>query len=162
MGRVKPASDRGFSLLEMVVVVAVIAVLSVTATFAITDRSRGEGDERRFAAAYDRLRDAAILGQQPQGLTLVPGGWLVLVPPAPDALQGGWLPFGKKQKFRGEARFDGPDGAVLPQELPRVPRPDFVFLPDGQVSTFEVTFIGNETISRCRSAGVLGLECEDA
>lgn len=160
MGRITTQPDSGFTLLEMVVVVAVIAVLSVTATFSITDRSRGEGDVIRFAAAYDRLRDAAILGAAPQGIILVPGGWQVLVPPAPGAAEDGWQPLGKEQKFRGEARFEGPDGAILPRELPRAPSPDITFLPDGQVSPFEATFIGNETLSRCRSAGLLGLDCD--
>ncbi|WP_417726342.1 GspH/FimT family pseudopilin [Roseovarius sp.] len=161
MGRITASfDDDGFSLLEMVVVVAVIAVLSVTATFSITDRSRGEGDVIRFAAAYDRLRDAAILGAAPQGMFLVPEGWQVLLPPAPGAPEDGWQPIGREQKFRGEARFEGPDGPILPRELPRAPRPDITFLPDGQVTPFEVTFIGNETLSRCRSAGLLGLDCE--
>lgn len=160
MGRITTDPEAGFTLLEMVVVVAVIAVLSVTATFSITDRSRGEGDVIRFAAAYDRLRDAAILSATPQGIILVPGGWQVLVPPAPGAAENGWQLLGREQKFRGEARFEGPDGALLPRELPRAPRPDITFLPDGQVSRFEVIFIGNDTLNRCRSAGLLGLECE--
>ncbi|EAQ25958.1 GspH/FimT family pseudopilin [Roseovarius sp. 217] len=163
MGRITTSSgDDGFTLLEMVVVVAVMAVLSVTATFSITDRSRGEGDVIRFAAAYDRLRDAAILGAAPQGLILVPDGWQILRPPAPNAPEDGWQPVGRAQKFRGEARFEGPNGAILPREVPRAPKPDITFLPDGQVSPFEVTFIGNESLSRCRSAGVLGLDCEGA
>lgn len=160
MSRPRQAADRGFSLLEMVVVVAVIAVLSVTATFTVTDRSRGEGDVIRFAATYDRLRDAAILAGVPRGLALLPGGWQSLDPPRPGARDAGWHPVGSVQKFRGEARFERDRRALEPRDLAQVPRPDITFLPDGQVSPFEVTFIGKTTLSRCRSGGLSGLECE--
>jgi len=160
MGRIAPAPEHGFSLLEMVVVVAVIAVLSVTATFAVTDRDQGEADLARFVATYDRQRDAAILGGAPRGLALVPGGWHTLVPPPPDARGDGWQPIGRVQKLRGEARFEKDGKTLAPTALSRAPQPDITFLPDGQVSPFTVTFIANDALNRCRSNDLTGLDCE--
>lgn len=160
MGRVTPSADAGFTLLEMVVVVAVIAILSVTATFAVTTRRAGDGDRARFAATYDRLRDAAILGQRPQALALVPAGWQNLSPAGTADGLVLWQASGKVQKFNAEARFEGADGAIVPRDPAPAPVPDLVFLPDGQVTPFAVSFIGNGTVTRCRSAGLSGLICE--
>ncbi len=160
MERIGSASEHGFTLLEMVIVVAVIAVLSVTATFSVTQRNSGDSDVLRFGAAYDRLRDAAILGHAARGVALLPEGWQVLLPALPGAEAEGWQPNGRAQKFRGEVRFEGRNGPILPKDLAREPLPDLVFLPDGQVTRFEVSFIGNGTLTRCASAGFAGLKCE--
>ncbi|WP_417733685.1 prepilin-type N-terminal cleavage/methylation domain-containing protein [Roseovarius sp.] len=160
MERIGPASEYGFTLLEMVIVVAVIAVLSITATFSVTQRKGGESDVLRFGAAYDRLRDAAILGHEPRGVALVPEGWQVLLPPRPGAPDEGWQPIGRAQKFRGEVRFQSASGQIIPTELARVAGPDLVFLPDGQVTRFDISFITNGTVMRCYSAGLNGLACE--
>jgi prepilin-type N-terminal cleavage/methylation domain-containing protein len=160
MERIGPASEHGFTLLEMVIVVAVIAVLSITATFSVTQRNSGDSDVLRFGAAYDRLRDAAILGHSARGVALLPGGWQVLLPAPPGAEVEGWQTNGRTQKFRGEVRFEGARGPIFPKELDREPAPDLVFLPDGQVTRFEVSFIGNGTVMRCTSAGFSGLICE--
>lgn len=160
MGRIAPGGEAGFTLLEMVVVVAVIATLSISATFAVSTRDSAEADVTRFAAAYVRLRDRAILGQSAQGIAIVPEGWQTLAPAPPGAEAEGWQAIGTVQKFRGEVRFEGADGPFFPRELSLEPVPDLLFLPDGQVTPFEVTFIANERLSRCRSTGFAGLDCE--
>jgi len=160
MGRIAQGGEAGFTLLEMVVVVAVIATLSISATFAVSTRDHAEADVTRFAAAYVRLRDRAILGQSAQGIVIVPEGWQTLAPAPPDAEVEGWQAVGIVQKFRGEVRFEGADGPIFPREVPRAPEPDLLFLPDGQVTPFEVTFIANEQLNRCRSTGFAGLDCE--
>ena len=160
MERIGPASEHGFTLLEMVIVVAVIAVMSVTATFSVTQRNSGDSDVLRFGAAYDRLRDAAILGHSARGVALLPDGWQVLSPALPGAEAEGWKPNGRAQKFRGEVRFESANGPIFPNEPDSKPAPDLVFLSDGQVTRFEVSFIGNDTLTRCTSGGFAGLICE--
>jgi len=157
MAGLSRGGERGFSLLEMVVVVAVIATLSVGASLAIGTRG-GTPDAPRLAATYDALRDAALLGQEARGLRLVPGGWQVLLPGAGPA--PGWRVSGGVQQFRSEARFEGARGPILPAPPEdRPPQPDIVFLPDGEVTPFEVVFVTEGAVTACRSLGLAGLDC---
>lgn len=149
-------SERGFSLLEMVIVVAILATLAVGASLTIAPRG-GAGDVRSFAAAYAALRDAAVLEQGARGLRLVPGGWQVLVP---DPASGtGWQGQGAVQRLRGELRVEGRDGAIPPRPAEDPPVPDLVFLADGEVTLFTAVFIGSGRITTCRSGGLAGLVC---
>ncbi len=150
-------SDQGFSLIELVIVVAVIAVLSVTAVFSVgRSGSRAQSDAARFSAAYVRLREAAILSRQSRAISLSPGQWQVLKPgEGPDAP---WVSVGAAQKFRGEVRFAGQAGVL--GQMSTGDSADLIFLPDGQVTPFDVSFISAKTVTRCTGSGWEGMTCE--
>ena len=156
MGRGIRHSDQGFSLIEMVIVVAVIAVMSITAVFSAGRRGvSGQSDVARFSAAYERLREAAILSHQPRAMSLNIDGWQVLKPS--DRPEAPWVPVGTAQAFRGEVRFPGKTIAL--SRGGAAPAPDLVFLPDGQVTPFEVSFISAEFVTRCSGSGWEGMTC---
>ncbi len=153
--RVTP-SDRGFSLIELVVVVAVIAVLSITAVFSVgRTGTAAQSDAVRFSAAYARLRDAAILSRQSRAMSLSAEGWQVLR--QGDAPDQQWVNVGAAQKFRGEVRLQGQTVALLQAQTR--PTADLIFLPDGQVTPFEVSFISAQSITRCSGSGWEGMTC---
>jgi prepilin-type N-terminal cleavage/methylation domain-containing protein len=157
MGRLR--TDRGavsgFSLLEMVVVVAVLATLTVAATLSIGRRA-GSGDAARFVAAYRGLMDAALLGQEARGLRLMPGGWQVLRPEGPGQ---GWQGSGPVQPFRDAVAFEGAEGPILPRPDLDPPEPDLVFLPDGKLTPVTVSFAAGGSVTLCRSVPLSGLDC---
>ena len=156
MGHKLTPSDQGFSLIEMVIVVAVIAVMSITAVFSVgRPGAPAQSDARRFSEAYARLREAAILSRQSRAMFLGPDGWQVLRPgDKPDTK---WQPVGKAQKFRGEARFQGKTGALGLGGTAATA--DLIFLPDGQVTQFEASFISAKSVTRCTGSGWEGMTC---
>ncbi len=156
MGRGIIHSDQGFSLIEMVIVVAVIAVMSITAVLSVgRSGATSQSDAARFSAAYARLREAAILSHQARAMFLGPGQWQVLKPSDDGPAQ--WLPVGAAQQFRGEVRFQGKTIAL--GQGGATPTPDLIFLPDGQVTPFEVSFIAAKSVTRCSGSGWEGMTC---
>ncbi|MGX0903240.1 prepilin-type N-terminal cleavage/methylation domain-containing protein [Roseovarius sp. MBR-79] len=155
MGRVRHGGAAGFSLLEMVVVVAVMATLTLAATLSVGRRS-GPSDAAHFAEAYGALMDAALLGQEARGLRVMSGGWQVLRPVAPGQ---GWQSSGPVQKFRDAVVFEGTDGPILARERPDPPVPDLVFLPDGKLTPVTVRFTTGGVVTLCRAVPLAGLDC---
>lgn len=156
MGRLRHDRTAGFTLLEMVVVVAVMATLTLAATLSVGRRA-GPSDAAHFAGAYRGLMDAALLGQEARGLRVMPAGWQVLRPVAPGK---GWQASGPVQKFRDAVVFEGADGPILARERPDPPVPDLVFLPDGKLTPVTVRFTSGGRVMVCRAVPLSGLDCE--
>jgi prepilin-type N-terminal cleavage/methylation domain-containing protein len=156
MGRVRHSKTAGFTLLEMVVVVAVMATLTLAATLSVGRRA-GPSDVAHFAGAYGALMDAALLGQEARGLRVMQEGWQVLRPVAPGQ---GWHASGAVQKVRDTVVFEGDDGPILARERPDPPVPDLVFLPDGKLTPVTVRFTAGDVVMLCRAVPLSGLDCE--
>ena len=130
----------GFSLVEMLVVVAVVSVLAVGASLPLA-RAGGsaQADAARLVAAAARLRDLALVSGKAHALAVRPEGWT-------EERRGsaGWEPIGPPQRFRS-ARLAGADGERL------------VLLPDGQSGAVRLRLEGRGAVD-CR-AGPAPLSC---
>ncbi|SLN47748.1 Putative type II secretion system protein H precursor [Roseovarius litorisediminis] len=158
--RIAPA-DQGFTLLELVIVVAVVALLSITAVFSV-GRSAGpsQSDTQRFKASYDRLRHAAIMSHKPRAMALRQKGFQELEYHFKDDGESPWQPVNKAQRYGGEVRFQGLKDPLSADFDEKELLPDVVFLPDGQATPFDVSFISAGLVTRCVGSGWSGLSCE--
>lgn len=148
-----PRGSAGFSLLEVVVVVAVLAVLSVSVSFAVGRGPSAPGaDAARFAALHKRLREAAVLNRHVQALAVGQSGWQVM-----RRAGTAWAATGRPGQFRSAARFEGATGPLGGVKISA--SPDLFFLPDAHVTPFSVTFIAPGVITRCTTNGWADLDC---
>lgn len=148
----------GFSLVEVMIVVAVLSVLSVAAGLSVGRSGPAhEGDADAFAAAYEAGRLAAILARHPRALALTDTGWTPLEPD-PEA-QGGWRTAGPERALAGAWR-DGATGAPLRSAVAAAEtQADLVFLPDGQTTPVDLRFIARAGERRCIADGWGALAC---
>jgi prepilin-type N-terminal cleavage/methylation domain-containing protein len=158
MDRGVTAGQGGFTLVELLIVVAVLALLSVGAGFSTGRVAAGRaGDAARFAALHERLREAAVFERRPAALSLEAGGWRRLTPDADSPT--GWRAAGETGRFRGETRFAGEGGTLGRPGADALEQPDLVFLPGGASTPFRVSFISGDGVIRCDSDGWTGLSC---
>jgi general secretion pathway protein H len=69
-------SERGFTLVELMVVMSIIAVASAAVLFSLPDEGRTLRDSaERFAAQAATLRDAAVMDASVKAIRLDPGGY---------------------------------------------------------------------------------------
>lgn len=146
------AATAGFTLIELVVVVAVLSVLAVGAGLVASrgGTSAMASDLQRFKTQVDTMRARAIQGRQVLGLYVTDRGFQVAVETA-----DGWEEHHTETRWRGRA--------VLKLQTPRhVPNsPHIRFLPDGRVSAFTLSFTsGGGRRSDCRSDGFAEVLCD--
>ena len=68
--------EDGFSLIELMIAVAVLALLSTLVTLSVTrPGSNDEAEWQQFSRVFESLRSKAVLTRQTLGLTLNSGGY---------------------------------------------------------------------------------------
>lgn len=139
----------GFSLLEAVVAVAVLAVLAVGSGLASGRSAAGnQNDADRFQRAYAQQWSLAVTGRETRGLSVSQEGlahWRYST--------AGWVEQGRLYEWRGRASLSGP--VVLPGQ------PQIVLSPDGRATPFTLVFSqGRGTAWTCRGDGWSSAQCE--
>ena len=139
----------GFSLLEVVVAVAVLAVLAVGTGLAAGRGATGnQNDADRFQRAYAQQWSLAVTGRETRGLSVSQEGlthW--------QFGPVGWVENGRLYDWRGGVSLLGP--VTLPGQ------PQIVLSPDGRVTAFTLVFSqGRGTAWTCRGDGWSIAQCE--
>lgn len=142
------SGDAGFSLLELMVSVAVLAVLAVgvgMSTGAVVPGA--ERDAQRFQRTFEQIWALAILARQEQGLEITPRGLSLSRRTAE-----GWEEARRLYDWRGQTRLVS--SSPVPVGAPRIR-----LRSDGGTSAFAVSFSGGGETFRCASDGWSGLTC---
>lgn len=136
--------QAGFSLLELMVVTAIMAALSVGAVLATTGARTGPADMARFQTTFDTQRALAIAGRDRRGLRIdVKGVQLMLW------RNEEWVTPGTTQRWRDRSVF-----ASL--GFQPVGTPNMIFEPNGSTNVFSMTFSNG---AECVGDGWTGASC---
>lgn len=143
---VPPSRDAGVTLIELVVVVAVMAVLGAGLSLAVgRAASSADADMAQFRQQYEQLRAQAVHARHRYGLSVTPKGRHMM------ARHGGtWQDLGPPRSWRAAVHYADRHRRAAPGV------PDIQFLPNGQTSAFTISF-GSR---RCQSDGWTGLTCD--
>lgn len=143
---------RGFTLVELLVVIAVLAVLAVAVTLNGAF-ARGGSAAERAAAGFDRAlalaRDRALALRATQGLAPLVDGWQLM---APDPDGSGWVAAGAPGAAPGAAwTVAGQPFRPVAGAAPEAPV--VLFLPDGRGTAFALRLPDGAGGLACRSDG---------
>ena len=144
--KLTPSSQAGFSLIELLVAVAVLSVLTVGAVLATGRGGPDQGsDMARFEVLFDRARALAIEGRQARGLVITPDGVQMAQPGAGD-----WQVSRTVLPWQNRVAF------LAPGARTGLNQPDIRLLPNGRSTVFSIEF---DRTGRCESDGWTGVSC---
>lgn len=144
--------QRGFTLIEVLVVLVIVAIITAVAVMAFGDFGRGRSEKigvETFTRIIGVAQSQAILTPQVLGLSITPKGFLFYTW-TPKNTQGKWKPIkdsilSQPNAFAG--LFDAQVKTVSrydPTDQNTQTTPIIVFLPSGYVTPFELMLKGKE------------------
>ncbi len=142
----EPSDQKGFTLLELLVVVTILTVMTTVAGLSVTlSRPSANTDAARFAALFDDARQQAVAEGRVVGLRVSEDQ------AQPMRREGGaWVPDGDAIDWRGPVRIDGAPSA---ERL-------IVLWPSDQSDPVQLDFAqGSEGTHRCTVTGIGGALC---
>ncbi|KMW59443.1 General secretion pathway protein H [Candidatus Rhodobacter oscarellae] len=137
------SSDAGFTLVELMVVVAMLALLSVSAVLSLSRPSAEARDWARFQALHDRLRAEATLSRQRIGLAVSATGVQRL------SWDNDWQTASEPQPWHGAVTLQTPPAAEA----------TIVFTPSGQTTPIRLQFKTPNGATQCATEGWGPLTC---
>ena len=141
---VEPDPQTGFTLIELMVVVAILALLTTTLTLSVNrPQSTDLTDARRFEAVHAQLRNQAIMSGQILGLRMDGAGFQRL------RWQAEWQALGDVAAWRRTVQV------MEPLDL----RSPVQFAPSGQASAVHLRFETGSGTQICRGDGWAELTC---
>lgn len=148
-----PEHSAGFTLIELVIVVAVLSVLAVGAGLVASRSGRAaeQSDLQRFRQQFETVRARAIQGRQALGIKITAKGFR-----GAHQAEQGWVMSQQENRWRGRA--------VLQSDGPRqdTDAPDIILLSNGRSSAFTLSFFtSGARRARCVSDGFSGLTCDE-
>lgn len=146
--------DRGVSLIELLVVLAILSVLTIGVGLSLTPR-QGGSDAAAFRQAHERSRDLALHGETRRGLRLTATGLWLMEPTHPADGASGPLVWRQGAQLQD---WHAPVGFRIASPARGGGQPNLLYLPNGQTSAFEIWF--RDPPLRCVTNGWEALQCQ--
>lgn len=156
--------EAGVSLIELLVVVAMLSVLAVGVTLPLRQSANStQADARLFQSVYARTRAQAVHSGALRGLKVDGRGLRLMQREADGQAQAPrWQLSDQPIRWQGRAVFraTGPQGGGVTAGQSG-PRPDILFLPNGQTSAFDLRFTTPRHVPvSCSSDGWSEVSCD--